>query len=287
MIPRIGKNILFLNASGCGHAFNDGHLVVIGRYTNLIRLDVSRTGLSKHGLLKYFAETSQIINDQNVANISKKVQVLNVSNISGMSDGVLMQISRVCTDVMELDASHTRFSELSFRGVDALVKSSTGPKLVKLVFRGCHLITNDAFALIGIYCQSLEFFDCSGAFQMGDAGIQSILFGCKFLKHLDSGYCWRITDDAFSQFGSPHTYSNAPLSPDSIRTRSKSATVRPVTQIGQHVATLNVQFCYQLSDRVMDYLVNARTLKNVNISNCMSVTEAAKDRLRSLGATVI
>ncbi|KAI9209418.1 uncharacterized protein BJ171DRAFT_620826 [Polychytrium aggregatum] len=269
LLPTIGCHVQTLNANGTGSYFADGHLTHFGRHCqNLVTVNLSGsevTGTGIKALLLSILKQPQ--NPLNPApghmpgpNIppqrrpGTQISRLLLGNIGGLDDASLVLISDTCPLLQTLDiSSFTAKSKLSDVGISAV--SARCSSLSVLIMVGCHMVTDRSLVHIGSSLPRLTHLDCVGCFQIGDAGARSVLMGCPKIRLLDFSYCWRITDRAFEDA------LDAGLS------------------AGGELASVNLQFCYQLTDLAALYLSRLRSLVCANFSYCSNITARGRAML--------
>lgn len=249
LIPWIGVHLKFLTVNGTENNFNDTHLARIVRFTpKLMFLDLTRSNVGKKGLEFLFSTKS-----------CPNIETLKLSNIL-VDDLILGLIGESSPNLVHIDLSvyavESRFSDF---GILKMVQGC--PKIQKLILTGSRGLTDMGLRSVSKYLPDLRYLDITGAFLITDEGIHFLLNENTRLEILTVSYCWKLTNNSLSI----------------------------ITQkfIGCNLKELNMSFCYQLSNVIIDYMLQLPKLKIVNLSYCSEVTMDAKFRLLENGIYVI
>ncbi|KAJ3238047.1 hypothetical protein HDU81_008518 [Chytriomyces hyalinus] len=149
-----------------------------------------------------------------------------------VGDATISKLARSSKFLKLLDlSSYTSTSQVGDDGVHTVVEMCPGIEV--LLLEGASRLTDDALMSLGGWKKTgvssrnmrdmwkkmsgfesrLRILKLTGCFQVTDFGVRSILSGCTDLSVLSLGYCWRVSDAAFSQ----DTFSKANLLNEYIR----------------------------------------------------------------------
>jgi hypothetical protein len=249
LIPWIGTHLRFLSVNGTENNFNDSHLARIVRFTpKLVFLDLTKSNVGKKGLEFLFSTKS-----------CPNIETLILSNIL-VDDSILGLIGESLPNLLHIDLSvyavESRFSDY---GILKLVRGC--PKIQKLILTGSRGLTDTGLGSVSEYLSDLRYLDITGAFLVTDEGIHFLLNGNTLLEILTVSYCWKLTNNSLSNISKKF--------------------------IGCNLKELNMSFCYQLSNEIVDHMVQLPSLRIVNLSYCSEITMDAKFRLLERGIYVI
>ncbi|KAI8916816.1 hypothetical protein BC831DRAFT_486725 [Entophlyctis helioformis] len=320
LLPHIGHYIVTCTAGDC--LFGDRHLAMLARFSpRLASLDIRGTTVTHHGLIAFLQTLharNQTLHTVLLGNVSDLTDAVVQAIANGCYQGqaaeprltghmdvagkpqpaAILQSSAAgpppppppplrrqpqsvghvrpesfkpcaakstCSGIRSLDLSHTTYSKLTSASLHTIARSCLSLSLTHLSIRGCHAITNDSIQAIARSCTRLESLDCSGVHLITDESVQTLLAErCTTLTTLNVSYCWRLSDAAFE----------GPAVP--LAGHGNSAQ-------GTSLVILHLDACLRLSDAVVAHLLRLPRLGRVTMSDCASVSEAAKQQLRHHG----
>ncbi|KAI8833222.1 hypothetical protein BJ741DRAFT_612385 [Chytriomyces cf. hyalinus JEL632] len=200
-----------------------------------------------------------------------------------VGDAIISKLARSTTFLKLLDlSSYTSTSQVGDDGVRIVVEMCPGIEV--LLLEGASRLTDDALMSLGGWKKTgvssrnmrdmwemmsgfesrLRILKLTGCFQVTDFGVRSILSGCADLKVLSLGYCWRVSDAAFSQ-GEGDLLVNPKLG------FWNSAGKIPIACRG--LKELSVRFCYLVTNLAVSALdANLGQLERVDVTSCPRVS---------------
>jgi hypothetical protein len=266
IMPRLSYISHF--SSNGNRGFDDPHLFCLGQFSQRLEsLDLRDTKVSEDGLLQFFSiHCGDCLECDGISGThTRPLQRLALSNKSSVTDAVLELIGIRCPYLTELDLSQMRSYRFSDQGIITMVSNDNLTALKKLVLSGCEGFSDSALTSISMNCPNLEYFDCRGAFLIGDQGVFSLLEKCS-MKYLDVSYCWRLTDQLFECLINPNMEN---------------------PQMGQYLQELYFHFCYQLSDQTLFHISRLCNLNTLGLSNIEHISPSMKQRLLDKSIKII
>ncbi|KAJ3251244.1 hypothetical protein HDU77_006009 [Chytriomyces hyalinus] len=200
-----------------------------------------------------------------------------------IGDATISKLARSSKFLKLLDlSSYTSTSQVGDDGVRIVVEMCPGIEV--LLLEGASRLTDDALMSLGGWKKTgvlsrnmkemwemmsgfesrLRILKLTGCFQVTDFGVRSVLSGCADLKVLSLGYCWRVSDAAFSQ-GEGDLLVNPKLG------FWNSAGKIPIACRG--LKELSVRFCYLVTNLAVSTLDASclGQLERVDVTSCPRV----------------
>jgi hypothetical protein len=267
VIPNLEMDIISIDAHGAkGFPFNRLEKIML-KSTYLESLNLRDAGVSEMVMMDIFRIPCPAdcgpCNGMDGSH-TKRIKKINISRNNNVTDKVLELIGIRCTNVNHLNLSDLkRFTD---HGLISLLTPHIGPNLLFLSLNRNDGLKNESLVAIGSSCKELRTLECSSLFFVDDVGFQAILKGCLKISHIDLSFCWRITNDCFS----------------CLLTKSDSDQL-----IGAEIKTIKLQFCYQLSDLTVHYLLRIPSISAINISNCTEISANVIDNMKARGIKMI
>jgi hypothetical protein len=258
-------SLLGFSANG-NTEFRDTHLQHLQKNcAQLKSLDLRQTKITSAEMIDFLSthcgnQCARCDGDQTSLH-TKRLRRLNVSDKPSMDDSVLKCIGERCPELHELDLGQLRTYRFTDQGIQQMVQGPISNSLRKLILAGCDSLTDDSVLAIADTCRELAYFDCKGAFLIGNRGISSLLANCPII-FLDASYCWRLSDELFCPVGTNPEFAHS-------------------------LVELIIRFCYQLSDNSLLLLEHLPNLKKLDICNVDGVTVRGVTRLHQKQVIVL
>ncbi|XP_046749445.1 F-box/LRR-repeat protein 14 [Diprion similis] len=182
----------------------------------------------------------------------KRVQVLSLRRslrdvVQGVPNLESLNLSG-CYNVTDVGLAHALIQEL--------------PSLTELNLSLCKQVTDTSLGRIAQYLKNLEVLELGGCCNVTNTGLLLIAWGLKKLKKLDLRSCWHVMDQGIAHLAGLN---------------------RDTADGNLALEHLGLQDCQRLSDEALRHVsVGLTTLKSINLSFCVSVTDLGLKHLAKM-----
>ncbi|KAK9124652.1 hypothetical protein Sjap_014254 [Stephania japonica] len=199
-----------------------------------------------------------------IGNCCILLKELSLSKCSGVTDKGLSFLVKKQKELRKLDITCCR--KITQISVDNVTKSCTS--LTSLKMESCHLISKEAFTLIGERCHHLEEIDLTDT-EVDDAGLMSIT-RCTELSSLRLGICYNLTDNGLVQVGK---LCRKLVELDLYRSMGiTDLSIATVASCCPKLEMINLAYCKDITDTSLVSLSRCSRLSVVEIRGCSSIS---------------
>ncbi|KAK2917973.1 hypothetical protein Q8A73_004719 [Channa argus] len=215
-----------LHAAVCPR-MSDITLKSVATLKNLQYLDISFCNKVSDVGIEYLTEGSAVT----------KLQELNVSHCSGLTDISVIRIAQRFCKLHHLDLSYCE------RLTDMSLEWLSGSSICSLDISGCNIQDQGLGAVEGLHLRKLVLADCV---YITDIGIEKLCKNVRDLEHVDVSHCVALSDPA----------------------------IRAISFYCRGLATLQMSGCPKMTDMAIQYLTSAsQYLRKLDVSGCVLLTD--------------